>query len=146
MIIYGLLYKEGRIVSEYGVSTKDYSPEVLKLIERDVKTGTKFFPLLNVHCAMLRKKLSTGEYTLVVLLEDKGERDDAFDFLDRVSSAYEEDQANSKVKDADAVISKHLRGAMETINSRAKGKGLKSLQASLNEATNTTGTTLSNLA
>lgn len=145
MIIYGCLYKGGRIVSEYGISTKDYSPDLLKLLERDVKTGTKFFPLQNVHCAMLRKKVSTGEYTLVVLLESKEERDEAFDFLDRVSCAYEEDGGSGKVKDADGVISRHLRSAMETINSRVKGKSLKSLQSSINETAGMTEATLSSL-
>lgn len=112
MIIYCLLSKDGKVVGEYGITSHDYSSDLLDVMVDNRRMGTMFMSLGSLNCAILNKCYAGENYSLAVVVEQVTERDASFDCLDRIANDFEKDMKVKKIKACVARIGKHMRAAM----------------------------------
>lgn len=114
MIAYCLVSRENTMVGEYGVTMKDYSQDVMRVVQANSsRLGTRFITVPGLFsCALLNQKHDDELYSIVVVTESAEHRDQAFDCLDIISSGFEVDRRSKKAKDALVRVPKHMRSAM----------------------------------
>lgn len=149
MLIFGIVTRGSNILGEYGTTIDEFGSQLVGIISRNNKPGTRLVPMGDRLCAVMNKSINGEVISFAVVIESNEERDISFNFLDSLASFFEKESNNPKMKsEMNSFISRHTMGLMEKMNSQVSSTRdkLANMNDSLNKTTDIAKGSISTLS
>ena len=86
------------ILAEYGFGGHGYGTQAISLIGKNRSQGSRLIQLGDRYASILNKKIDGDMYSFLAIIEDKGDRDIAFDLLEKILKFFEDERENNSSK------------------------------------------------
>lgn len=117
MLIYGVVARGSSILGEYGPTSEELSQEVMTIILRNTSPGTRLVPMNGRYCSVMNKIINDELISFAAVIESNEERDVSFNFLDSLTTFFEKEASNPRMKsEMNSFISKQTKMLMEKTN------------------------------